>query len=575
MLMDKKNSNEIHCQEVPFLWPDIRMFEIGSEYENMPPFEHILRNADGVMAFVPDLKETGIDLLETWLENSKSLRISLIVLLYPACATKQVDLIKMDQLFEKYGDRLEIRLHILKSIEDIPLQMIMVSNKDDNTYSLIYGPSSNFGLVDEWRADRINVVAHMESSLIEAFRRWFDWMWFRNSFVFRKELANIPHLVRPKGTQEARQMWNDYVHKCETEIKSGYLSIDKSTGDVTLLPEEELIRDKSPEEIKQTSEDLKNLLPSTKSGFTRIDPISDEIVRLFRKGMQATINTKTRVKPLNTPISPRLFGDESLKTIGRISIKTSYSISIFSEAETKKVESLRKSTRDLLNTLSFGISDGLRWVPLAAKELLKKEIDHRNIEAKNLLCAAIKTDNDNFDVEKFIEKHENILRENVKEIFSKIYSGRKPDENQFAIVKEEIASRINMALKNDLLPNISYNNILFDAPRSDSQSGWESAYTLLLDIAKYPRKIIADGQYFKRNFRVIDVEQVKKIMNVLDDKFYVECKKWDDYLWAKETELPKFIAIEESDASLYKKCLSLWKLMKTNDWDAAYKILEN
>lgn len=575
MLMDNQNSNEIPCQEVPFLWPDIRSFELGSGYANVPPFEHILRNADGVMAFVPDLKESGIDLLETWLENSKSLQISLIVLLYPACATKQVDLIKLDQLLEKYADRLEIRLHFLKFIENIPLQMVMASNKNDNTYSLIYGPSSNFGLVDEWRADRINVVAHMESSLIEAFRRWFDWMWFRKSFVFRKELANIPHLVRPKGTEEARQMWSDYVHKCESEIESGYLSIDKSTGDVTLLPGEEMIRDKSPEEIQKIFEDLNNLLPSTKSGFTRIDPISDEIVRLFRKGMQATINTKTRVKPLNTPISPRLFGDESLKTIGRISIKTSYSISIFSESETKKVESLRKSTRDLLNIFSFGISDGLRWVPLAAKELLKKEIDHRNTEAKKLLCAAIKSDSENFNVEEYIEKHDKILRKNVEEIFSKMYSGKMPDEYQFAIVKKEIASRINMALKNDLLPNISYNNILFDAPMSNSQSGWESAYTLLLDIAKYPRKIIADGQYFKRNFKVIDVEEVKKVMNVLDDKFYIECKKWEDYIWAKETELPNFVAIEESDVSIYKKCLSLWNLMKTNDWDAAYKILEN
>ena len=78
--------------QAPFIWPTPRLFDEPSIYEQSPPFGGLVLTANWLFGIVPALTSRGVRVLGEWLDSNVELKLSIIVVVYPACATRQSDL---------------------------------------------------------------------------------------------------------------------------------------------------------------------------------------------------------------------------------------------------------------------------------------------------------------------------------------------------------------------------------------------------------------------------------------------------------------------------------------------------
>jgi hypothetical protein len=90
----------------PFVWPEPRARESLGIYEQTPPFGELGLAASVLFGTVASLTVRGVDVLESWLERQPDLKARLIVMVYPACPTRQANLSRLLQVAEHASDRL-------------------------------------------------------------------------------------------------------------------------------------------------------------------------------------------------------------------------------------------------------------------------------------------------------------------------------------------------------------------------------------------------------------------------------------------------------------------------------------
>src|SRR3954468_19749325 len=90
----------------PFVWPEPRALEKIRTYEYQPPYGELALSSHSLFGIVSALTERGVDVLEYWLKGNPELKICLVVMVYPACATRQADLSHLLQVIERTSDRL-------------------------------------------------------------------------------------------------------------------------------------------------------------------------------------------------------------------------------------------------------------------------------------------------------------------------------------------------------------------------------------------------------------------------------------------------------------------------------------
>lgn len=554
----------------PFVWPEQRVLAGIAKYDEFPPFDHLIESATGIIGLVPELDDFGIDWFRRILERQPKLQIKIVLLLYPACATNQDHLEELNNLCEQWQDRLTIRLFLLRDIEDISIQSLLIVPENEGRPCLLLGCVGNFGVRLNMRPDRVNFVISGESAMVESWTRWFNWVWATKTAEFRPNVVNIPPLVRPQGSEEARKMWDNYISLCKSETPPLEVHIDPDTGDVIAVPTEEELKGKSEEEQEQIKEEKQKELPSVGIGINKLDPTGDEIARLFQLGEQATIDKSTKIKPLSAPISPRLFGEEAERREGRLAKKVSYRVEIFEAKDQKRIDNLISSAREVLNVFSYPLADGVRWVPLSAKKLLSEELKARNLEGMAVLKKLVGN-----GAEEYLKQIEPALRKDSNQMYKALFPEREMSGEDFDKIKAEVLDRLKAGLEGNIIPKLTFTPIGFNVPMSnETESGWGTAYSLLLGIAKYPRGATAAGGYFARNFKQVKVEDVFKSMDVLNDPFYLDKRLGSDWAWAKKEELPKFSIIEEAKVETHNKCRALLHLIKTGDWDEATERLK-
>ena len=307
----------------PFLWPEPRVFENSIDYDQYPPFHDLLESAQSICGVISELHGEGLQWFIQLMQKQTQIRAKIILVLYPACATKPDDLKKLENISNEMGNRLEIRLYFLKYIEDLSFQSLLVIPKDERPL-VIFGPSYNFGF-DKKRPDRVNFAMPVDAIVMESWTRWFNWFWAKKSWQLRSNMIAIPDLVRPTGTIEGEYMWAEYNRICtEQEPSPVIIKIDPETGDVVAEVPSEKLDGKNEEEQKQLIAEAQKKLPSIAVNIPKLDPLADEIGRLFQLCDLAMIDKTTKIKPLSAPISPSLFGQEAQLRAGRIERKTSY-----------------------------------------------------------------------------------------------------------------------------------------------------------------------------------------------------------------------------------------------------------
>jgi hypothetical protein len=546
--------------EPPYLWPEHRIFTKQAHYKTMPPWVELLRTAQSLCGLVTELAMDGVDLLRNSLSENEGLRVKIILVLYPACTTTEEEMAALLGLQQQLPERLEVRLYLLDTIEDIPYHSLMVVPMGTGLPTLLAGPAGNLGL-EERRPDRVNMAITPDAAATEAWSRWFNWLWASQTSRLRRGLEDIPRLVRPRGTEEARLMWEAYMSSCHDEDDDVVMVVvDEKTGDVEVTVRPETLTGKSAEEQRAIREAAQQRLPTVVAGIPKLDAAADLVARLFRKGSAATIDKSTRVKPFAVPISPRFFGMEAEEREGRVAQKVSYSIAIFDEVDQKKIENLRKSISDVLRSLSYPLADGLRWVPDTAKDLLRREIEARNREAQEVLGARVT------DINSFLSSIEPGIRQDAEKMVAKLALGVTLSNSMFDKIMKEISLRLQAAMggERNLLPAITYAPFGFQ-PGHDSPttSPWGNAYKLLFAVAQYPAEVAKGGKFFERGYKACSVDEVVKGMDVLGHAWFHDEAHRHDWNKAKEEWLPLLTELDEEELPLPEKCKVLLGLIRT------------
>jgi hypothetical protein len=483
------------------IWPSASGLEVYLQGITLPVFRDILAEATGVFGFVAGIHKTGIRFVEEYLTENQATGFTLILALWPACPTSRRDLHRMIDLQERFAGRLEVRLSTSDSVLDHPMTTLCVSGHRSGENWMILGSISDLGMEPEDIGE--GGVFRADVRTVQTFRNRFMLEWARSGKLDSQGAADIPLLALPEGTQEAADLWAAYQEAVSgVERTEGHESaeIDHDTGEVILV-------DENGNPVAD---------PIASLGFEKPDPLAAWIADLYDIGQIVSIDKTSRVPPVDVPVNPAAFGDSAAMTLGSISRKVSMRASVIGESDLKEIDKHRGMVRKILDRLSYGLADGLRFVPENVRPLLALELDNADKAGRLALLKAMGGSTP-LDIEEFVESRKPDLTKNLVKMAEALGA---PNANIGQILEDtlqEAKRRLQRAKGGSLLPELSWTRIAFSGDRDSHASPWGQAASFLIAIARFPRRAMTDG-FFMRGL-ACNLFELVEAMNIADDEF--------------------------------------------------------
>lgn len=535
----------------PFVWPEPRVIENIRVYERQPPYEELALTSLSMFGLLSAITERGVDLLNTWFERNPELQVRLIVMVYPACATRQEDLSLLLDLVKSRPDRLSVHIYPLERVTDRGTNALCFVTADSDTVRLVTGTTEDLGLNPRQKG-HVNFVFRADPALVEAFKRYFDWLWFSSREITAKGVALIPDLVLPEGTEEGARMWSAYFNGfMDADTPLAVPQIDPDTGDITIR-----------------SEDGQNIHPPTEEiGLAKLDQLAERMARLYDKGVLVSIDKLSRIPPLDAPLDPSLFGDAPELQRGNVTRKVSMRVSIIDEKTLKEIDKRKQGLRVLLTKFTFGLADNMRWMPTAARELFESEVKRLNDEGQKLILDLLKG-----DVDKFIEEKRPSLVADINAMHRQLGRPGQVTEDVINRVVENLKGRLGKAHSGNFMPKLSYSAISFARTDNTLVSPWGQAFSLLADVAAFPRKALTD-RFFFSGLKVQEDDLIE-IMNVADDALCRDLRDRGIKGRCKD-ELELLSRIEKASIELRERCELVWRILAGDSITAIDEALKN
>lgn len=482
----------------PLVWPEARVVESLASYEFVPPFGQLALEARSLFGTVTAITSKGVRVLEGWLASNLSLKVSLVVMVYPTCATRQEDLLSLLSLVSRNSGRLAVCLHPLELVTERATNALCFLAVDSDEVYMVTGPTEDLGQILQDQQGHLNVAFRADPALVEAFKRSFDWLWAKSPELAEENVSRIPHLVLPAGTEEGALLWRAFVDQCngmdDADVQRLVVEVDPETGEVK-------ITDQDGNEVTPPTEDL---------GLPKLDQLSEKIVRLYEKGALVCIDKLSRIPPLDAPLDPNLFGDPAELQSGNVSRKVSMRVSVIDEKTLKEIDRRRQGLRPLLNKFSYALADNMRWMPAGSRGLFEAEVKRISDEGQQLIAKLL-----DGDLDAFLSARRPKLEADINAMYRQLgRSGQVPQELIDKVV-ETLKARLGKAQGSILMPKLSYSSVRFSRTENELASPWGQACALLLDIATFPRKALTDGFFF-RGLKVSEDDLID-VMNVADD----------------------------------------------------------
>jgi hypothetical protein len=135
--------------------------------------------------------------------------------------------------------------------------------------------------------------------------------------------------------------------------------------------------------------------------------------------------------------------------------------------------------------------------------------------------------------------------------------GRQGQLSEHAMNKivDSFKKRLEKAKTQIFMPKLSFSAIIFAGLDSDVASPWGQAFSLLADIAAFPRKAVTDGFFF-RSLKVVQEEDLIEGMNVADDTLRRDLRARGIKQRCKQ-ELDLLTRIEETKTSRRENAVNL------------------
>jgi len=539
-------SNVIVDPIPPFIWPEPRIITGQASYAHPVPFYSLFECAESFFGIIYDLDHAGINLLGNILREKENLKCTLIVVLYPACATNEKDLNQLLLLESVFIDRLDI--HILpQNISRGGFSSVLCFFSSADKVVFLNSPAPNFGLTNTTHV-QASFVFESDQKLLSVWKNWFDFH-YANSVPLSKKTINIPHLVPAKGSPEAAEMWSKYVEDCwktqidsmDSDLKNDHTIVDEKTGEVTAV-----------------DSDGKITSPTEKIGIPCFDPLADQISRLFEKGLLVSFDKTTRIKPFDAPIKAEWFGVESLRKEGSISREVKYRISVLDGNTLRALNNKKQAGSRLLEKLSYSIGEGMHWVPIKAIPLLQREMERITDEGHSQIFKSI-----NGDVKNFIQTQVKRIIDDANRMYQEFHPYDSLSEDIIQKILEDLEDRLEGALKGKFLPDLQYLKIGFQIRNiAESNSSWSQPLLLLKKIAEFPRKSLTDS-YFFQGLR-IKHDDLIDAMNVCNDSIITDYKEMDveERAYAELAQLNEIIKSESDNRT---KCENILRLISGDE----------
>jgi hypothetical protein len=558
----------------PFLWPDTRYLAKLATYPEMPPMANVVQDADLISGVLVDATEGTLAWLEGLLCRNQARRIRLIVVISPACPTREKHLRSLLELQEFFCEPnecpLDVRILTMSAHygEDcrhavLPPTTIQAHNsKSGETWTCIgsVGDSGNGPVF----TGSLNLVFRSDPALRNAWRKWFQYLQ-GSAARLTEETCRIPHLVPPQGTEEAALAWAEFMAICAQagDDDAATPTVDPETGEVIADA------DGNPTEAWD-------------GGDTALDALAEKFQEIYAAGSLVSVNELTRIKPLEIPVKAALLGQSSVKTVGSLTQKQSFSLKIFDEHICKEIDKCRKIA-DLVEVLSFPLSLGNRWLPNAAKPLLERELEARNERGLKTLVEALGGKPDSLvtitgasDEEKkvrqdkiqslvgdFIARKKEVILADLNQMYRDLKRGDAVPDDKVKEVLDEVEERLSAALGARVTPTCTYNSLAPpDLSSTALDDNWIQPLSLLEEAAVKFREQLANPFYFDRKFsgKAFTKEEFLQTCNVFEDRI-VAVPEYD----RAKAEIVQIKEIMDSETTPKEKCQAVWKLVSISN----------
>jgi hypothetical protein len=522
----------------PLVWPDPRCLTGQNRYAVQPPFDDLVRSSDLVAGMFLGVSEKTIGWIERLLKERGERRVLLVVVVFPAGPTRERHLAQLKSLAESRADQ-QLQVKVIpvarafgSDFERIVLPPTVIEGHNSKTGKthLCIGSVGDAGR-DEYNVASFNVVFQPDDGLRDHFRRWFQFLW-STAAQLTADTVQVPHLTPAPGDKAAAEMWSEFEAVCSGRITA--LTLDEETGEVT--------SESDGSEVKPWDE-----------GKTSLDPLAQMLQRIYASGWLATVDETTRIKPLRIPVKATLLGQISERTLGTVTRKQSFTLTVLDDEIDTKVDQYRKAN-DIISLLSYPISKGSHWIPDSAKTLCDKELDEKNKKGLECLRSAL----GGLEVPQFVEKRKEKVRKDLDAMYVELGQGTSVPEDRLPPVYMEIENRLSSALSNRITPRAVYNRLSPpDLTRAAPNENWSQPLALLLCSARVMRESLTDPYYTRKlNGRGFGMSEFQAAMDIFGDSILKSPS-----LQRAKAELASLTEIEEGELPFKEKCNAVWKII--------------
>jgi hypothetical protein len=184
-------------------------------------------------------------------------------------------------------------------------------------------------------------------------------------------------------------------------------------------------------------------------------------------------------------------------------------VSIIDEKTLKKIDKRRQGLRILLTKFTFGLADNIRWMPITARKLFESEVNRVNEEGQKLILDLL-----GGDIDAFIDAKRDALVADINGMHAELGRSGKVTDPVINEVVNDLKDRLRKVQSVSFMPKLSY-SVSFSRTDNAMVSPWGQAFSLLADVAAFPRKALTDS-FFLRGLKVPEDDLIEA-MNVADD----------------------------------------------------------
>ena len=542
--------------KIPFIWSRSDQISGGI-------FDCVPTDTQRIFVVMCEFDEHGASELARALhDHDNFLAATIIIVVYPYCVTRSVDLDLLHQLQNKVSQEgacdIEIRVCPVDQYNGIPLVSFLAMSDEQHDALLMVGSSSSLK-VGESKGLDFNLVSSSQTDLSRQYLEWFKRIW-DESVILDKQTVQIPESVAGEPDARYNAEWALYRENCTKATSSERHShtqshYDHSGEDSHHGPD--VSGENSDNDSIHNASAAGHGRPRERFTMPEPDELSDQVSELIERGKQVMIAHSTAIPPVDCPVDPRLFDQNRERNYRSITRRQAFRISILSPSQLKEINDYRKASQSIIAKLGLPLEQSVYWMPNEVISYLESEMKAREELARKLLNGIVGD-----DLEEFIAKNRSGVKKDFEVAYRKINKTREVPSHLLAELMNQLRSRIEVAMNKPIITRVTYSNVQFKLNRtSEFEAPWAQLEKLIVGLAKFPRMNIL--KLNSLSFNSIDPEKLLEAMDVANDnilKIWRKSRERATRLARAELNIVKWI--DDADIGNRQRCEACFRLIK-------------